>query len=421
MSSPLFREEVAAAQRERWLGTVLLRPPRFGWFFLALSALVLISLSFLIVFGEYTAHEHVRGVLVPTKGVVTVNARSSGVVAKILVSNGARVRAGQALVKISRDIDSASMGNTYASIIKSLKQKKENLESQLKAQAESNEQRKGDLKSRVRALKLQLSELGQQVEIQRVRANSAQDLYEQWKKIGDTGVVSKLRILNQRDTALESISQLKQLLQKKLELAQKLADSESKLRGLPLEAELAHKKIQEQLSDVSQSISSNAAEHAVVLRAPVAGVVSNLFAYPGQSVAQKQELVDILPKGSKLQAELVVPSSAIGFIRKGDRVVLHYKAFPYQRFGQYYGGVSFVSNNILSSSDIENITNEKANGGMYRVIANIDKQEIYAYGRKHYLKSGMALEADVILGRSKILYWFVGPLRHLRSGFKDEG
>ena len=55
-----------------------------------------------------------------------------------------------------------------------------------------------------------------------------------------------------------------------------------------------------------------------------------------------------------MQAELLAPSSAIGFIHKGDRVLLRYSAFPYQKFGEYWGTVVSVSRRRLNAEEVQN-------------------------------------------------------------------
>ena len=56
----------------------------------------------------------------------------------------------------------------------------------------------------------------------------------------------------------------------------------------------------------------------LVLTAPVDGVVSAQLARPGQAVQAGQPLLSLLPDDSPLQAELLVPSRAIGFIAPGQ-------------------------------------------------------------------------------------------------------
>jgi membrane fusion protein len=42
----------------------------------------------------------------------------------------------------------------------------------------------------------------------------------------------------------------------------------------------------------------------------------------------------------------------MGFIRKGDVVLLRYQSFPYQKFGQHEGVVESVSNNAVPSTEL---------------------------------------------------------------------
>ena len=65
----------------------------------------------------------------------------------------------------------------------------------------------------------------------------------------------------------------------------------------------------------------------------------------------RRPLLDILPLKSPLQAVLLVPTRAIGFVRPGQKVRLLYEAFPFQRFGAYSGHVESVSKTILSEAD----------------------------------------------------------------------
>ena len=59
-------------------------------------------------------------------------------------------------------------------------------------------------------------------------------------------------------------------------------------------------------------------------------------------------MLKIVPQHATMQAELLAPSSAVGFIHEGERVLLRYSAFPYQKFGEYWGTVVSVSRAALS-------------------------------------------------------------------------
>ena len=70
------------------------------------------------------------------------------------------------------------------------------------------------------------------------------------------------------------------------------------------------------------------------IRAPGDGFITSIVGHAGQPVAANAPLLTIVP-ASDLRAELLAPSSAVGFIAPGERVLLRYDAFPYQKFGQY--------------------------------------------------------------------------------------
>ena len=58
----------------------------------------------------------------------------------------------------------------------------------------------------------------------------------------------------------------------------------------------------------------------------------------------------ILPADGRIEAELLAPSRAIGFIQTGQAVALSLQAFPYQRFGTVPGKISTVSSTVISPS-----------------------------------------------------------------------
>ena len=66
--------------------------------------------------------------------------------------------------------------------------------------------------------------------------------------------------------------------------------------------------------------------------------------------------MNIVPAGEKLEAQLFGPSRAIGFIRAGQRVLLRYEAFPYQKFGQYEGVVAEVSRTAINPAELTQLS-----------------------------------------------------------------
>jgi len=115
-----------------------------------------------------------------------------------------------------------------------------------------------------------------------------------------------------------------------------------------------------------------------------------------------------------MQAKLLAPSSAIGFIHQGERVLLRYSAFPYQKFGEYWGTVLSISHAALSPEEVQNVTAGappvKQTGPFYRVVVEPDDQFVKVHGEERRLPASMQVQAYALLDRRPLYQWIVQPL-----------
>lgn len=420
MADGFFREEVFRARREGWLGVVRLESPRFGWAYLAASGILVAVVIALLCFGSYTRREKVSGTLVPDRGLLTMTPFAAGRVSRAFVAEGAKVRAGEPLLEISGEQDSASLGGTQASVISQLEIKRSRLRSDIEEQQRLSLVQARDLRTRIELLRAQIANTSQQIELQRQRADSATRLFEQWSSPENRGVLTKVQLLQQQDVAMQNQAQLKELQKHSLELRQQQAQLQSQLEQLPSTLVGKHNEIDRQLADVSQSLSESEARRAVVLRAPSDGMVGNLLVYPGQPVAAQQPLMTLLPENTRLRAELWVSSRAVGFVSPGDRVVLRYQAFPYQKFGRHVGHVAEISRSAITSGDLTRLLGQEIKEQRYRVIVDLESQNVLAYGREEPLRPGMALDADILLERRHLIEWMFEPVYELAARLHDQ-
>ena len=151
---------------------------------------------------------------------------------------------------------------------------------------------------------------------------------------------------------------------------------------------------------------------AYVVRAPIAGRVSSLQASVGQAADPQRLQLQIVPDGSALQAELFVPSRAIGFVEAGQSVRLLYDAFPYQHYGTYRGRIVRVSQTIVAATDVS--TPVKLDGPAYRATVALERPDIDAYGKRVPLQPDMLLKADIILEKRTLVDWILNPLLSAR-------
>jgi membrane fusion protein len=133
----------------------------------------------------------------------------------------------------------------------------------------------------------------------------------------------------------------------------------------------------------------------------------------GQSTAADSPLATVLPKGSGMHVELLVPTRAIGFIKPGQEVLLRYEAFPYERFGQYKGAVTDIGRNVWTQG--EHIGPLSAKEPVYRVDVKMERQNVSALGQDFALRPGMLVNADLLLERRTLLEWIFEPVMQLKG------
>jgi membrane fusion protein len=178
-----------------------------------------------------------------------------------------------------------------------------------------------------------------------------------------------------------------------------------------VKAKTQREATEREISVLDQQITEYEARRTTVIPAPADGVITAILAEEGQNATTTAPLLSLLPAGAELQAELLVPSRAIGFIGTAQTVALRYQAFPYQRFGIYHGHVSQISKTIINPGDAT--LPVQIQEPVYRVTVALDAQTVSAYQKEVKLQAGMALEADVLLDRRRLIEWVFDPMYSL--------
>lgn len=410
----LFRNEVLQAQRGQWLGAINLATPlSFKWWTLLALALAAAIIA-LLIFGQYTRRETVTGQLLPGAGILTLSAQTTGTVTRTLVHEGEQVRAEQPLVQVSANLVSAT-GNTYAQIGAQLHAQQAQVRASLAGlQPQSTAQAK-DLQARIGMLAAEMGQIDGQLSLARKQAITSAAFLQKIQPVVQKGIISIAQFNAYQSAALNDQAQVKTLERQRLDAEQQRSSLQAQLAQLPLDTAAKANQLRGQLAQLDAQLAQNSAQGGTLLRAPRAGIVSTLLVKPGQNVTSGQPILSILPAGSQLDAQLLVPSNAIGFVSTGNRVVLRYQAYPYQKFGQQYGEVAQVSRSALSPAEAASLLGQNVATPLYRVLVKLDHQTIDAYGRAEALKPGMALDADILLDRRNLWQWVFEPLYGLRK------
>ena len=173
-----------------------------------------------------------------------------------------------------------------------------------------------------------------------------------------------------------------------------------------------------QLNSYEKELSQDKGVGEYAIRAPDDGTISTLIAMVGGRVTPDAQLGAMVPKGSQLEGELFVPTSKAGFVKIGQKVLLKYNAYPYQRFGLYEAVVSRIDKSILNPQDIIkafSIAVKQTDEVFYRVIVTLQKQTVTVYGQPYPLTAGMTLEGVILGDKRNIWQWVLEPIYSLRG------
>lgn len=419
MQQRLFRQEVFEAQVARSLGTIRIATPVSHQTWSVVALVTVAGILIWLFIGQYTRREHVNGTLVPQAGLISITARSPGTVLKVHVAEGDSIHRGDPLLTISGERSSASLGDTARDISTHLQHDHARLTAEIDDAKHLQDEQADDLRMQQHMLGRQIAQYQAQTVIEKREVDQLAELLQRFEAMGTKGYVSPLQVQQQRTDEINAQQQLKTLEREQSEARQQFASVGDQLKQLPLTTEAKIGDLRRQLSQDDQALAQNEADREVVIRAPEDGLVSSELIAPGQATIAGQTMLTILPKGSPLEAQLLVPSSAIGFVHVGTKVVLHYQAFPYQKFGSQSGLVQRLSRNALSPAEITSLFGQAPpSEPLYRVKVSLDAQQVEAYGRPESLRPGMVLDADLLLDKRRMIEWIFEPLYGMarRSG-----
>ena len=414
MNQPLFRPEVLTERQTQWLGAVLLTPRLSHRLFTAFAVLTSVALLSLLCFGEYTRKARINGWLVPQQGLVRVFAPQASVVMQVLVQEGTEVRKGMPLVVLSTELQSAARGATQAEIARQLTSRRDSLIAQRDLQRTLFKQQQQALADRLAALQAEQERLEQGINLQRDRLKLAEQSTARLRQLRERGFVSVLQSQEEEAARLDQALKLRDLERNRATTKRERVTLQSEREDLPVKSQMEVAEIERNMAVLEQELAEVEARRQIVIPAPQDGMVTAIQMEPGGSANVTAPLLSIVPAGSKLEAHLLSPSRAIGFLQSGQRVLLRYQAYPYQKFGQYEGVVATTSRSAVSPSELPSqlsgLTSLYGNEPVYRITVTLMSQTVTAYGKPVPLQPGMQLEADVVIESRRLFEWMLDPL-----------
>ncbi len=314
------------------------------------------------------------GKLEPVGNVKDVRIPPGGVVEAILVKNGQRVSKGEALIRL----DQESSAEQLKSLTNGVNEKTTQI---------SQKQQQLLLKKQERERTLDLNR--EQLASTRVNLGLEQEILNRLAGLAKDGAVPDIQYLQQRNKVQEL----------KGELTKREIDGRRQINQVDQQIEQLNAELAGLRSERAQ-LNANLTEVRVTnknqtLRAPVDGIVFDLkINNPGfisQSMSS-EVMLKVVPFNT-LEADVMIPSNKIGFVRAGQPADISIDSFPASDFGVLEGTVESVGSDALPPNP-QQMRQEYT----YPAVIKLDSQQLkLKSGKQLPLQVGMSLTANIKL------------------------
>ena len=322
----------------------------------------------------------VRGKLEPIGDVKIINIPSGGVVKNILVKNGEEVSKDQILLVLDNEI----LHKNVDSLENQIKQKKAQLE--LKKE------------EKIKLIDLYTSKL----RFLKNEFKLKEDIKNRFKELFEEGALSELNYL-------EKISEINSL-------EGSIVENEINLKRQSLILSQEIKQIESEISELeAKGLEAEVLLEYKSIKSPVNGMVFDMKPKNIGFVAQSNYSIMKIVPFNKLEADVKIPSSKIGFIKIGMPVDISIDSFPANDFAPLEGFVESIGSDVLDLNDEEN--NKEY---FYPGSIKLNSQSLLLKnGNELPLQVGMSLQANIKLRKVSYLRLLLGSFRDKTESLKS--
>lgn len=381
------------------------------------------------------------GEVLPVGSVKQVQHLEGGIVARVLVEEGALVEEGETLVEMDPGQAEPELGQLRTRLTSLLLQAQqigavmngqesvaagpagEGYRELVQAQAELLQARSQAHATQRRVVYQQIQGRRAELDVNRSQVDSI---------INQIGFLRE-QVVGRRELVSKGLAPRFQLLESQRELArldgnhvalvreatrtrEALGESEARLGELDsrFRAELATElsKVTSEMQELRQAIQrAEARVQRLRVVAPVRGTVQNIqMKTAGGVVAPGAMLLELVPADAKLRVEARISARDIGHIRLGQEARVKVLTFDYTRFGVIPGVVTNVSASSFHDRD---------GTPFYKAELSLSREHVGLQADSRIL-SGMSVLADIRTGEHSLLHYLLAPLqRSLGEAFRE--
>lgn len=140
----------------------------------------------------------------------------------------------------------------------------------------------------------------------------------------------------------------------------------------------------------------------LLITAPVSGTVHQLTVHTvGAVVSPAEELMKIIPENAVIEVEAMLRNRDIGFVYAGQPAEVKVETFNFTKYGLIDARVSDISNDAIQDQQL---------GWVFRMRLKLNQDQIHVEDKLVRLSPGMAITAEVKTGKRRLIEFFLSPL-----------
>lgn len=157
----------------------------------------------------------------------------------------------------------------------------------------------------------------------------------------------------------------------------------------------------ESISEVSSEVEKKQQRNdLMLLTSPVDGTVQQLETHTINGVVTTaQPLMVIVPKENLFEVDVLIQNKDIGFVRKGQEVVIKLDAFPYTRHGYLTGKIKTISYDAIEDEKL---------GLVFSALISLNEKE---QGNDILLSAGMSVSVEIKTDKRTVIDYLLSPLK----------
>jgi hemolysin D len=420
--------------------------------------LVMVAVTWACI-GKVDVIAVANGRLIPAGQVKVIQPLEIGVVKRIAVTEGDRVRSGDVLV----ELDPTTTGADVDRIARDLMQARldaARLSAQLAGDASVFvafpdadpalvDSERGQMLTELAQHRAKLDGIDQQIQAKaaerdQAKANMAKfdatlpllrEKARMYKELLERSLTSRVNLLDSEQKLIEAThdrvatehqvegaaAQIAALVQQRKQTQEELRDQDMK--------DLA--KANQTAAQLSQEgIKARQRTGLQTLRSPVDGTVEQISVHTiGGVVTPAQTLMVVVPDGSKLEIEAILPNREVGFVEVGQPAEVKVEAFNYTRYGLLRGKVRLIGRDTLRNARPSDAADrdplaakqtptrqedspERESSYMVRIALN--EATIDTELGTMQLGPGMGVTAEIKTGQRRVIEYVLSPIMRYR-------